>query len=227
MKVQIGNYRSYFSPYTIVESFTWLLGEERIEKITDSKLFEKISDFAQPAFAWFDEVKPSRIEKGKIDRWDHWSADHTLSLIIVPLLTELRKNLHGAPFVDDADVPECLRTSSAKPLTKKEKENGHVDEFHHQRWEYVIDKIIWAMTQIRDDEWQSQFHTGKSDITWKEVPCSLDKDDPLASDDDVCHEMIQGPNDTSHFDNEGYTKFSAEIDEGTKLFGKYFRNLWS
>jgi len=219
MKVKITNYQSYFSAYTIVESFTWLFGEDRIEKVTDSKFFEKITDYINPIFVWIDDNKPERKEYVKIDRWDHWSADNTLAIIIVPLLTSLRENLHGAPMVDDADVPECLRSTEDKDITKEKMLNGETDKFHFKRWEYVIDKIIWAMTQIRDDEWQEQFHTGVSDIEWKEIGTE--------KDGDVMYEMVQGPNNTAKFDMEGHKKFSAEIDEGTRLFGKYYRNLWS
>jgi hypothetical protein len=49
----------------------------------------------------------------KIDKWDTWSMDHTLSPIILPMLKQLKEVKHGAPNVEDEDVPEHLRSTSA------------------------------------------------------------------------------------------------------------------
>ena len=38
--------------------------------------------------------------------------------------------------------------------------------------------------------------------------------------------MKKGPNDTSHFDDEGYKKHQERITNGLKLFGKYYQALW-
>ena len=47
-----------------------------------------------------DKVHP-KINYVKIDYWDTWSMDHTLSYIIVPMLKQLKATKHGAPYVDD------------------------------------------------------------------------------------------------------------------------------
>jgi hypothetical protein len=39
--------------------------------------------------------------------------DHTLSHIVLPMLKQLKKDKHGSPLVDDEDVPEELRSTSA------------------------------------------------------------------------------------------------------------------
>ncbi len=41
--------------------------------------------------------------------------DYTLSHIVVPMLKQLKETKHGAPFVDDEDVPEELKSTSAPP----------------------------------------------------------------------------------------------------------------
>jgi hypothetical protein len=38
--------------------------------------------------------------------------------------------------------------------------------------------------------------------------------------------MEKGPNDTHEWDKEGYDKHSKRIDNGLRLFGKYYRGLW-
>ena len=46
-----------------------------------------------------------------IDRWDTWSMDYTLAHIVLPMLRQLKETKHGSPEVDDADVPEELRST--------------------------------------------------------------------------------------------------------------------
>jgi len=46
-------------------------------------------------------ISKDRKIKIQIDPWDTWSTDHTLSLIIHPLLVQLQKTKHGSPNVDD------------------------------------------------------------------------------------------------------------------------------
>jgi hypothetical protein len=75
-----------------------------------------------------------------IDSWDTWNMDHTLADIILPMLIQLKETKHGAPFVDDEDVPEELRSTSAPP-----KENEwDTDANHFKRWDWVMDEMIYA-----------------------------------------------------------------------------------
>ena len=52
---------------------------------------------------WLHEKK-KRTVYVKIDKYDTWSMDHTLSLIIVPMLKQLKATQHGSPNVDDEDL---------------------------------------------------------------------------------------------------------------------------
>ena len=45
-----------------------------------------------------------------IHPYDTWSMDHTLALIIVPMLKQLKETKHGAPNVDASDVPMYLKS---------------------------------------------------------------------------------------------------------------------
>ena len=87
----------------------------------------------------------------RIDKYDTWSMDSTLALIIHPMLIQLKQTKHGSPWIDDEDVPEELRSTSAPP-----KENEwDTDDNHHARWDWVLDEMIWAFETHLDDE--SQF----------------------------------------------------------------------
>lgn len=96
----------------------------------------------------------SREQKIKIqiDPWDTWSMDHTLAHIIVPMLKQLKEKSHGAPYVDDEDVPEHLAKAAAPPP----KDEWDVDENHFKRWDWVMDEMIFAF-ESKIKEWDLSF----------------------------------------------------------------------
>lgn len=83
---------------------------------------------------------PEQKIKVHIDPWDTWSMDYTLAPIILPMLVQLKAEKHGSPNVDDEDVPEHLRSTSAPP-----KENEwDTDDNWHKRWDWVMDEMIYS-----------------------------------------------------------------------------------
>ena len=148
----------------------------------------------------------------KIDAWDTWSMDHSLAYIVHPMLIQLQKTKQGSPLVDDQDVPEELRSTSAPP---KEFEYD-TDDNHHKRWEWILNEMIWAFSQKIDDDADMQFHSGNHDLQFKVIEVG----------GETFHEMVKGPNDTHVFDKEGYDAWQARKANGFKLFGKYFEALW-
>lgn len=98
-----------------------------------------------------DHSKERKI-RVRIDKWDTWSMDYTLAHIVVPMLKQLRETKHGAPYTDDADVPEHLRTSAAPPT-----ENAwDTDDNHFKRWDWIMDEMIFAFESklIDDVDWE-------------------------------------------------------------------------
>ena len=77
-----------------------------------------------------------------IHPWDTWSMDHTLSLIILPMLKQLKETTHGAPAVSLKDVPESLWPIGEKGMSKLYQ--GETDKNYFKRWEYVLDEMIYA-----------------------------------------------------------------------------------
>lgn len=158
------------------------------------------------------KINAERKVSVKIDPWDTWSMDHTLAFIIHPMLVQLKNTTHGSPLVDDEDVPEELRSTSAPP-----KENEwDTDDNHHKRWEWVLDEMIWAFAQKIDDDAERQFSSGKIDIKFDKV--NIEGED--------LYEMVKGPDDTYAFDREGWEKWNERKRNGFRLFGKYFESLW-
>ena len=85
---------------------------------------------------------PKQKVKVHIDKWDTWSMDHTLAPIILPMLKQLKETKHGAPNVDPKDVPIPLRPKKQDVL--KYKENGDTDDKFFERWDWVLDEMIYA-----------------------------------------------------------------------------------
>lgn len=224
MKVYFSKYRNHWlSPYTILEKVLFWKDWENIEY--DTPWVEKWSDrllpFCNLLNKVLDKIHP-RITYVKIDKYDTWNMDHTLSLIILPMLKQLKETKHGSPFVDDSDVPEGigLRSTEAPP-----KENDYdIDGNHHKRWDWVMDEMIFAFEHKIDDSWEDQFRKGNIDIKWEEDGEKFFNS--VTNKEEKVYKMTRGPNDTYECDYEGIEKISKRMDNGFRLFGKYYRGLW-
>jgi hypothetical protein len=231
MKVYIGPYKNWFGPYQLAEklmfwrdrhdnrvhSFGTFLATGSFEKEEQHVSFLDSNEKETLLYKFLKWVgsKKKRTVNIKIHGYDVWSMDATLALIILPMLKMLEQQKHGSPCVDDSDVPEHLRSSSAKPLTKEQVDNGHTDDNFHLRWDWVINEMIWAFEQLQPEcDWQQQYYTGRSDYFWEKC------------EDSDLYEMKHGPNHTEVFDQEGYAAHNERIKRGLILFGKYYQGLW-
>ena len=70
--------------------------------------------------------------------------DDTIYIIVHPMLVKLKLKKHGAPYVEDSDVPEHLR-STAAPAKKNE---WDTDDYHFDRFDWVLDEMIWAFDTV-------------------------------------------------------------------------------
>jgi hypothetical protein len=212
MKVCLSNYRNHWlSPYTILKTICfWEKDEDRIYNLNDdvNNPYEKWVNFLNPICVtgakFLDFIHP-RFNYVKIDRWDTWSMDHTLAHIIYPMLVQLNKTKHGAPYTDDDDVPEYLRSYMAQP-----KENEwDTDSLHFMRWDWILTEMIWSFEQKLKDDDESEFfdHTecGEEIFPWN-------KDGQYVS--------------KIKMDEEGLKKHQERKANGFRLFGKYYQNLW-
>jgi len=146
-----------------------------------------------------DDNSP-RQEDVFIDKWDSWSADHTIALIAAPLLQQLKLTKHGSGMVDDEDVPEELRSTSAPPV-----EEWDTDANLHLRWDWVLDEMIWAMTEHASGDGDSKFYDHSE----------------VDEEDDIMEQM-----EKIKFDREGFDAYHRRKQRAFVLFGKYFQNLW-
>lgn len=244
MKINIGPYRNWFGPYQLAEAIFFWVPKVEDEYGIKSKP-DWIHDFGHwlahgksptkhkvgDTYSWRDEEnlpttllykfllwidnKKTRKVSIKIDKYDTWSMDNTLSLIIVPMLKQLRDTKHGSPYIDPMDVPEHLHSD---PDRIKINEDGKVEKWDpdykvHERWDWVLDEMIYAFECELDEGWDNQFYSGEHDILWEKL-------------ENGCSEMKKGPNDTWTVDKEAMNLAWDRRNNGRRLFAKYYHNLW-
>jgi len=212
MKVYLSNYRNHWlSPYTILKTICfWEKDEDRIYNLKEEvnnpyvkwvnflnpicEVWQKILDFIHPRFNYV-----------KIDRWDTWSMDHALAHIIHPMLVQLNKTKHGAPYTEDNDVPEYLRSYMAQP-----KENEwDTDSLHFMRWDWILNEMIWSFEQELKDDDEHQF--------FDDSECG-DEKFPWNKDGQYISKL--------KLDKEGLEAHQKRKANGFRLFGRYYQNLW-
>ena len=237
MKVWISNYRHHwFSPYTWIDyAFFWTawsrcnrdnsldsaLDEDRVwhdRPEWADRLADRLVPISQ-AIQWTLDLIHPKIDHVRIDRWDTWSMDSTLAQIVLPMLRQLQATKHGAPFVDDEDVPEHLRSTAAPP----KKNEWDTDDNHFLRWDWVLAEMIFAFEKKCQDDWTAEFHSGEHDIVW--VPVDRDGK-PVDKKDARWFQMERGPNDTHQWDQAGMAEVQKRITNGFRLFGRYYEHLW-
>jgi hypothetical protein len=119
--------------------------------------------------------RKNRAEKIEIEPFDTWSMDSTLAMIIHPMLVQLKETTHGYP-----------------------------SELTEERWNEILDEMIWAFEQKNRDHWEDDYYGPYTE--------SEDKRELFGR-----FEWI---------DDEGRQKHQERMTNGFKLFGKYYENLW-
>lgn len=217
MKVRIGPYRDYWTTQKAEEAwikfhhgkYTWEMKEEDFTKLdvaVEKLLLGWYYIFCKPVN--FIRGKLPRRISIRIDNYDTWNADHTIALITLPLLKQLQATKHGAPHVDDEDVPVYLRSTAAAP-----KENEwDTDDFWHKRWDWVMDELIWTFQQLAHcNDGEDEFYHEEETI--------VEKDESEKNDFLLRMGRIR-------IDEDGLRAYHERINNGLRLFGKYYRGLW-
>ena len=191
---------NWLSPYTIIEKV----------------VFWREIDYDEPMVKfWHNVLLPfclllqsigeffnRDIHYVRIDPWDTWNMDSVLTPIILPMLKQLKKDKQGAPYVDNEDVPAHLRDK------RRNKNKGDTDKNWFKRYDYVMDEMIWAFTELNKEDWSDPFYTGEIDHVW------------------VGDKLKKGPKHTLKFDKKAHDKHWARIQNGLRLFCKYYTSLW-
>lgn len=237
MKIDIGPYINWVGPYQIADMiFFWVEKyplDESLENRWDYRMHDKFGDWlagGKDKDSWLTKFcqwihdKRKRRMKIHIDYYDVWSMDSTLSPIILPMLKKLKEVKHGSGFVDLEDVPEHLRYTETEDYDAQEVFDFYNDADTamqklpcdiHARYEWLLDELIWTFEQMCDDDWEQQYWIKHPEIDFEKYP--EDEGKTVVP----VRWKVKG-----ECDWVGRQKHQDRIDNGLRLFGKYFRTLW-
>lgn len=243
MRIHIGPYTNWLGPHQLAEKIMfWVPKEkdehgfphtaERVRRFgewlahgsvrPERELGEETDVFRENRkitllyrfLIWLESKKKRKISV-RIDRYDTWGMDDTLGYIIRPMLHQLRATKHGAPQVDIEDVPEHLRPS--EKAIEQYNIDGTTDDLFFKRWDWVLDEMIFAFESLdggANEDWEEQFTTGNYDFRLKKIA------------EDGTSQLVHGPNHTAETDWGARRAYAERIQNGFRLFGKYYQSLW-
>ena len=119
----------------------------------------------------YKEDDSSRKESIHLHDYDTWNMDHTLALIALPMLKQLKETKHGVPgYIDSKDMPEHLMYTPRQydPRAVGDLFNNwddFDDEFQRQVevWDWIMDEMIWSMEQVLEDSIEHELDTEHHD----------------------------------------------------------------
>lgn len=159
----------------------------------------------------------------EIEHFDTYSMDHTLALIILPMLIQLKNTKQGVPSDFVADI-------GGEPYGEQDSfdfyQETHNDAFDKscQLWEETLDKMIWSFQQIVYDQYTDQYHHGKGDYDF--VKSDHQFHNPITGKMEDTFQMVDKNPEEHWYDHKGHFLHEERIQEGLELFGKYYRALW-
>lgn len=144
MKVKIGPYLNWWGPYQIAELLKYVgVPEDKYRQIGKRLRATKLNDICEWVYS-----KRKRSVHIRIDNYDVWNVDTSLSMIIFQILIKFKRDQTGHPFVRDEYVPEALQSHNAQP-----KENEFEwDSLNATRFEYVLEEILYAFRYMTMDD---------------------------------------------------------------------------
>lgn len=157
-----------------------------------------------------------------IENFDTWNMDHTLALIILPMLIQLKETKHGIPN----DFATVGGENYHEQLSFDFYAESHDDSFSDgcRRWEEALDKMIWSFQQIAIDDYDSLYHHGNIDFDF----VATDKlyPNPVTGKMEKTYQMVDKNPNNHWYDHVGHKLHEERIQEGLDLFSKYYRALW-
>lgn len=156
----------------------------------------------------------------QIDKWDTYSLDHSIALIILPALIQLKQTKHGVPSKFIASVGSDTDANFSFDFIKED-ENAVFDK-GCARWEETLDKMIWSFQQLVMDDYSDKYHHGKMSIGWKPIKLP----NPVTGVVEDMYEMVDKNPGEHWYDIDGHMMHEERIQEGIELFAKHYRDLW-
>lgn len=154
-----------------------------------------------------------RHVKIQIEKFDTWNLDHTLAMIILPALIQLKYTKHGIPG-NLEEIPEDYNRNQLVFDFYNLVENDEEFKRSQQRWNNILDKMIWSFQQLVDGNYDQIYYHGTPDITFEPIPNSTNV------------EMIDNNPNDHWYDAIGAKLHVERIQEGLDLFSRYYMALW-
>lgn len=243
MKVYIGPYKYWYGPYQLAKHILFWMDkeDERVDKLgTWLSENKKGEERYLTKFCYWLSNKNARKIKVRIDPWDTWGMDTTLSHIVLPMLKQLKATKHGSPFVDNEDLPPELQMSERETYLMNygvwnedkteatEEEMEAVNKKFFSGWDWVMDQMIYSFEQQFDEEegrnnYYDPYLPGEEVERMKEHIIGengeVTEDPNPLFDEKFMRKM-------GKFNKEKYHAYAAKKQLGFTLFGKYFQSLW-
>ena len=164
----------------------------------------------------------SRKIKVEIENHDTWNLDNTLALIIYPALLQLKATKQGVPSEFGDVGGETWGTQESFEFYQESHDEAW--KVGIERWEEILEKMIWSFEQLLKGEYDEQYHHGDPKYDW--IKSDKTFSNPITGKVEETFQMVD-KNPTEHwYDSVGHLKHEERIQEGLELFGKYYRNLW-
>lgn len=165
----------------------------------------------------------SRRVNVEIDNYDTYSMDHTISLIILPMLIQLKETKHGVPN-------EIVRDTGGEEYSEQLSFDFYYDTHKEafdiacERWNEILDKMIWSFQQLALEDYDNLYHHGNTEYDW--VKCDETHLNSITGKIEELYQMVDRNPNAHWYDHVGHQLHEERIQEGLDLFAKYFRNLW-
>ena len=211
MKVKIGPYLNWWGPYQI-----WGL----LRKIGFSEDFT--DSMAEKSPKWFTDFcewiynKRTRYVKIKIDKYDVWSMDSTLAMIIIKMLKLLKETKHGSPNLEEFSQTSDFSVQRCFDFYKDA--DSIAWDKGHEHWTQILDDMIWSFEQIQPDyDWEDQYCIVKAEI-------DFDSDNDLEFQDKFLKPLKWKTE--GKYDFVGIAEHRERMKRGFMYFGEYYQSLW-
>ncbi len=159
----------------------------------------------------------------EIEKFDTWNMDGTLAKIIYPMLLQLKDTKQGVPNEVVNDIGGEDYSDQYSFDFYKETYNESFDKAC-ERWNDILDKMIWSFQQIAEEDYDSKYHHGTPKFDW--ILTGQKYPNPITGKMEDTYQMVD-KNPTEHwYDSVGHQLHEERIQEGLELFGKYYRSLW-